>query len=104
MNWPTTCPSVRESLLRDSSTIPPEVDWIVNALPDPAEIFGAAVPIPTFPLAPSMEKIGGLPTAVVVPILHAFTNAGIVLVADFWNASVSEEADDEANVITFESR
>ena len=27
-----------------------------------------------------------------------------MLVADFWNASVSEAADDEAKVMTFESR
>src|SRR3989344_5820622 len=49
MNWPTICPSVRESLLRDCSIVPPDVDWRVNALPDPAEIFGAAVPMPTLP-------------------------------------------------------
>ncbi|KKW33514.1 MAG: hypothetical protein UY78_C0010G0009 [Parcubacteria group bacterium GW2011_GWA1_53_13] len=49
-----------------------------------------------------MEKIG-------VPVSEvanekALTAEGRVEVADFWNASVSEEADDEANVMTFESR
>ena len=36
-------------MLRDCSIVPPDVDWRVNALPDPAEIFGAAVPMPTLP-------------------------------------------------------
>ena len=45
---------------------------------------GPAVPIPTLPLAPSMERIGGFPTAVVVPIDQALTSAGMVEVADFW--------------------
>ena len=48
----------------------------------PSFPVGPAVPIPTLPLAPSMERIGGLPTAVVVPIDQALTSEGIVDVVD----------------------
>ena len=66
---------VPESLIR--SGVPPVEDIENKAL-------GLDDPIPTLPLAPSIERIGGLPTAVVVPIDQALTSAGMVEVADFW--------------------
>src|SRR3989338_9221280 len=67
---------------------------------------GVPVPMPTrgMPLADDpIERIGD--TLVDVANENALTVlSGRVVVADFWNASVSDAADDEANVITFESR
>src|SRR3989344_9297527 len=67
---------------------------------------GVPVPMPIrgMPFADDpIERIGD--TLVDVANENALTVlSGIVVVADFWNASVSDAADDEANVITFESR
>ena len=66
------------------------------------------VPIPILPaplaptLLPSIEKIDAAVGEVANE--NEFIADGIVEVADFWNASVSDAAEEEAKVITFESR
>ena len=79
--------------------------WVV--LYDPAIsnlAEGVVVPIATLPpFEVSMVNSGTM--VVEVAILKALMRLlGMVLVADYWNASVSDAADDEANVMTFESR
>ena len=68
----------------------------------PKVVPGVEVPMPILEFKLSIERI----EAAVGDVANekALTALGIVVVADFWNASVSDAADDEAKVMTFESR
>ena len=63
---------------------------------------GVDVPMPILEFKLSIEKIDAAVGEVANE--NAFIADGIVLVADFWNASVSDAAEEEAKVMTFESR
>src|SRR3989344_468324 len=67
-----------------------------------SKVPGVEVPIPILEFNPSIEKIDAAVGEVANE--NAFTAEGRVEVADVWNASVSDAAEDEANVMTLESR
>src|SRR3989338_9415431 len=103
-------------MIEDAIPVPPPL-WIkrMSALP-PSSVFstkiagldsasertapGVEVPIPILEFNPSIEKMDAAVGEVANE--NAFTAEGRVEVADVWNASVSDAAEDEANVMTLE--